>query len=162
MARIRTVKPEFFRHLNLFQLEQETKLPLRVAFSGLWTACDREGRFKWEPEVLKLDCLPFDILDFSRVLDALWTRGFIEKYQVENSNYGFIPSWNSHQIINNRESESHLPKPNDSNILTREGRVPHAIRGEGKGREGKGREGIALSSKKIFLLWGNVFPDFPK
>lgn len=73
MARIRTIKPEFFRHAGLFDLEQETGLPLRVAFAGLWTAADREGRFAWKPRELKLDCLPFDLVDFSRVLDALST-----------------------------------------------------------------------------------------
>lgn len=140
MARIRTIKPDFFRHLTLYKLEIETSLPLRVAYSGLWTACDREGRFKWEAEILKLDCLPFDNVEFSRVLDTLWTRGFIEKYQVEGREYGYIPSWHDHQIINNRESESKLPEPNDFNILTREGRVLHVIQGEGKGKEGKGRE----------------------
>ena len=73
VARIRTIKPEFFRHAGLFDLEQETGLPLRVAFAGLWTAADREGRFAWKPRELKLDCLPFDLVDFSRVLDALST-----------------------------------------------------------------------------------------
>ena len=45
MARIRTIKPEFFRHEGLYELEQETGFAIRVAFAGLWTACDREGRF---------------------------------------------------------------------------------------------------------------------
>ena len=47
--RIRTVKPEFFTHEGLFDAEKATKLPLRVAFVGLWCAADREGRFRWEP-----------------------------------------------------------------------------------------------------------------
>jgi hypothetical protein len=34
MARIRTIKPEFFRHGGLFDAEIETGLPLRVAFAG--------------------------------------------------------------------------------------------------------------------------------
>ena len=58
MARIRTIKPEFFRHEALFEAEQATGLPLRVAYAGLFTAADREGRFKWSPRSLKLDCLP--------------------------------------------------------------------------------------------------------
>lgn len=116
MARIRTVKPEFFTHEDLFNAEVEEKLPLRVAFSGLWTVCDREGRFKWRPNTIKLAVLPFDEVDFSRVLDALASRGFIVKYVVEGENFGYVPSWEKHQVINNRESESTLPPPIDGEI----------------------------------------------
>ncbi len=145
MARIRTIKPAFFRHVELFEAEQETGLPLRVAFSGLWTAADREGRFRWNPRELKLDCLPHDNLDFSRVLDALATRGFVVKYTIAGKDYGHIPSWKDHQVINNRESPSDLPKPPEAQKnLTRAPRVPDACptplmhtQGEGKGREGK-------------------------
>ena len=58
--RIRTVKPEFFQHEGLFDLEQFSGLPIRVAFAGLWTCCDREGRFKWRSRQLKTDILPYD------------------------------------------------------------------------------------------------------
>ena len=100
MARIRTIKPEFFRHESLYEAERETELPLRIAFAGIWSAADREGRFRWSPRQLKLDCLPYDELDFSRVLDALATRGFIVKYAVDGKEYGHVPSWSKHQIIN--------------------------------------------------------------
>jgi len=93
MGRIRTVKPELFRHEGLYELEQETGLPIRIAFAGLFTCCDREGRFEWKPRTLKLDVLPWDECDFSRVLDALMTRGFIKKYASEGREFGFIPSW---------------------------------------------------------------------
>lgn len=146
MARIRSIKPSFFRHVSLFRAEREEALPLRLAFAGLWTAADREGRFEWEPEALKLDCLPYDEADFSRVLDALWTRGFIVKYAQDNKVLGYIPGWHKHQVINNRETASSLPEPNENNILTREPRVNHAsatphgnCQGEGKGREGEGK-----------------------
>jgi hypothetical protein len=125
VARIRTVKPELFRHEELYLLEQETKLPLRIAFVGLFTVADREGRFEWKPKNLKLDILPFDEIDFSHVLDALASRKFVVKYapfEVEGSPYkdyfgkilGVIPSFNRHQVINNKESASKLPAP-DSN-----------------------------------------------
>lgn len=154
MARIRSIKPAFFRHARLFDAEKETGLPLRVAFAGLWTAADREGRFEWAPRELKLDALPYDDVDFSRVLDALWTRGHIGKYESEGREYGYIPSWEDHQVINNRESRSVLPVPEESSIVTptctRAARVNDASAtplehapAEGKGREGKGsgREG---------------------
>lgn len=111
MGRIRTVKPELFTHEDLFEAEQETGLPLRVAFIGLFTCADREGRFKWRPRTLKLAVLPHDAVDFSRVLDALTTAGFVRKYEVEGEDYGFIPTFLKHQTINQREAKSNLPAP---------------------------------------------------
>ena len=152
MARIRTIKPEFFKNLKLYELEEETKLPVRVAFAGLWTVADREGRFVWVPRQLKIDCLPYDDVDFSRVLHALTTRGFIKKYVVNNEEFGVIPGFLEHQVINNRESASKLPEPTDSNTLTREPRVDDALatRAVRKGREGKGRELTTTTSEKKF------------
>ena len=148
MARIRTIKPEFFSHWALYEAERDTGLPLRVAFAGLWTQADREGRFRWVPQQLKLGCLPYDDLDFSRVLHALTTRGFIVHYRVNDTDFGAIPGFTRHQVINNRESPSTLPEPNEINTLTREPRVDDACttplkhaQGERKGKEGKGREG---------------------
>jgi len=111
MARIRTVKPEFFRHEALFEAEQESGLPLRLAFAGLWSACDREGRFKWQPRALKLDCLPYDQIDFSAILDALSRHGFVEKYAADGKEFGFVPGWHNHQVINPREAKSKIPAP---------------------------------------------------
>ena len=146
MARIRTVKPELFRHEGLFELEEQTGLPIRLAFIGLFTACDRQGRFKWSPRALKLDALPYDDIDFSRVLDALTARGFIQRYTVNGTDYGHIPSFLNHQQINNREQKSRLPAPDgtiDSDASsTCEEHEEDTPSGEGKGRErkGKGRE----------------------
>lgn len=161
MARIRTIKPDFFRHYDLYQLEKETGLPIRVAFAGLWTVCDREGRFKWVPPELKIACTPYDECDFSRVLDALCTREFVVKYTCNGREFGYVPSFKTHQVINNRESESVLPDPNSNNCkindLTRDARVNDAsatrevhAQAEGKeGREGKGREGEDTLSSKL-------------
>lgn len=142
MGRIRTIKPEFFRHETLFDLEKETGLPIRVAFAGLFCCCDREGRFEWKPKQLKLDILPWDECDFSRVLDALTTRDFIVRYASEGREFGHIPSWKRHQVLNNREKESELPDPSQCQVVTnacatRESRVTVITQGKGKG---KGRE----------------------
>ncbi len=144
--RIRTVKPEFFLHDGLFEAEKETGFPMRLAFAGLWCAADREGRFKWEPRRLGVSILPYDGLDFSRVLDAFLTRGFIQKYRCADAWFGVIPSFSTHQVINNRETASQIPDLSQaeeisSASITRPPRVTHAGQGEGKGKEGKGREG---------------------
>lgn len=145
--RIRTIKPEFFLHEGLFEAERSAKLPLRLAFAGLWCAADREGRFKWEPRRLGVQVLPYDGVDFSRVLDALATRGFIRKYASGTGEYGVIPSFTVHQVINNRERESELPEPpaiEQNQGLdacgTRDGRDDDGSTDTESGREGKGRE----------------------
>lgn len=171
MARIRCVKPEFFRHEALFDLELETKLPIRVAYVGLWCCCDREGRFRWRSRQLKSEILPYDNIDFDDILNALFEKQFIVKYRVSCEDYGFIPSWNRHQVINNRESESSLPEPEESFCLqpvdacpTRAPREVHVMvtraqsrKAEGKGREGerKGKEGGASA----FTLPDWIDPD---
>ncbi len=111
MGRIRTIKPEFFKHEGLFEAERETGLPLRLAFAGLWTQCDRDGRFEWRPRRLKTDILPYDDIDFVAVLDGLHAHGFVYRYSVDGHEYGCVPSWNLHQAINTREAESKLPAP---------------------------------------------------
>lgn len=152
-SRIRTVKPELFRHEGLFEAEQESGLPLRLAFIGLFTVCDRDGIFRWQPRQIKLDVMPYDSHDFSRVLDALVTRGFVCRYACGSDEYGLIPTFPRHQVINNREKASSFPRVeqaekvygNENNELpTQEARVNDAsttrhgnVQGEGKGREGE-------------------------
>lgn len=168
MARIRTIKPAFFRHVGLFDAERETGLPLRIAFAGLWTVCDREGRFCWEPRTLKLDCLPHDDVDFSRVLDALTTRGFVVRYVVDGRHYGYVPTFLKHQIINNREAASEIPEPNETNMLTRDQRVddacptpldPALVEGKGREEEGKGKD---IRTRRERVREPDGFEDFWK
>lgn len=118
MARIRTIKPDFFRHEELYQAEEESGLPLRLGYIGLWTVVDREGRFKWRPREIKLDICPYDDLDFEKVLDSLAEYGFVVKYQVEEEYFGFIPTFLKHQVINPRETKSKIPEPIDARACT--------------------------------------------
>nr|PZN74899.1 MAG: hypothetical protein DIU56_17230 [Pseudomonadota bacterium] len=161
MPRIRTIKPELAKHELMFDAEIETGLPLRFAWVMLFTVCDREGRFLWRPRTLKSDILPYDDVDFSRVLDAWLTRGFVVRYRVGNAWYGWIPTFKKHQVINPREAASTLPGIDEADEVidyrnqtlidasgTREARVDDAsptrhvhARGERKGKEGKGKEG---------------------
>ena len=176
--RIRTIKPEFFTHEELWETERETGLPIRIAFAGLWCCADREGRFKWEPRRLGVQILPYDNLDFSRVLHALTTRGFVVKYRVNDACFGCIPSFSKHQIVNNREALSVFPSIEQGQVETvekeqvrhvehasptRQPRVRHASKAEGKGKEqeGNGTEGdcveatreIEKASRPRDLVW---------
>lgn len=154
--RIRTIKPEFFTHEGLFDAEKSTGLPLRVGYAGLWCAADKSGRFKWEPRRLGVAILPYDGIDFSRVLDACLTRGFLVKYRVKDAWFGAIPSWVKHQFINNRETPSTIPDVSEAEELdasiTRDPRDDDAFhkerKGKGKEEEGNGKPPKAPLSKK--------------
>lgn len=139
MARIRTIKPDFFKHEQLFDAEKTENLPLRVAFSGLWCVADREGRFRWRPRAIKLDVLPYDDIDFAEVMAALERHGFIRKYECDGELYGYIPSWHRHQSINQREAKSDIPTPEHRTHVHADA-LQFNARGEGKGRERKGKD----------------------
>lgn len=127
MSRIRTVKPELFRHEVLFDAELESGLPLRLAFIGLFTVADCEGRFIWKPRTLKLDVLPHDTVDFAAVLSALERAGFIERYEVDGVHYGLLPSFKKHQQIPTREQErgSSIPGKHGFDPVHVEARTEH-------------------------------------
>lgn len=149
MARIRTIKPGFFKHDVLFDAEKSSGLPLRVAFAGMWTVADREGRFKWQPRVIKVDVLPYDEVDFASVLDALKDVGLLRKYTVDGKEYGLITGFKEHQHVNKNEAPSTLPPPDhaekvsapsdDGKRTIKEPSLHHEER-KGREQEGKGRE----------------------
>ncbi len=161
--RIRTLKPEIHLDEELWDLEEETGFPIFRAFTGIINHADREGRFEWRPRALKAGILPYWDGDFSRVLHALATRGFLVHYACGGREYGALRTFSRHQSINNREAPSEIPSPDDDgaetvttpDASTRAPRVPHAsptplvhARVEGKGREGKGREGNNASGAR--------------
>ena len=130
MARIRTIKPEFFTSEDIVSLS-----PLaRLFYVSLWCEADREGRMDWKLGTLKMRYFPGDNCDMQFLANELIDGGLVIVYEVDGKQYAEIPSFKTHQIINNRESDS-----------TRPPRVKHAskrVKAEGKeGREGNGKEG---------------------
>lgn len=144
MARIRSIKPCFFRHEGLQELEvkHKGKYPMFV-FSGLWGHCDRLGRFRWKPKTLKLDILPFIPFDMEKTLALLEQAGYLKRYEVDGEQYGFIPTFTEHQRISGKEAQEapEFPEPiefNDNSPVKQSGSIGEAP--ETAGREGKGRE----------------------
>jgi hypothetical protein len=110
MSRTRMIKPQFFKHAELFEAERSSGLPLRIAFAGLWTVADRAGRFRWKID-LKPDVLPYDAVDMITVLETLERHGFVQRYVVAGKEYGLIPSFGEHQTFHHTERASTLPAP---------------------------------------------------
>lgn len=132
MARIRTIKPEFFTSEDIVSLS-----PLaRLLYIALWCEADKEGRLTWKPLTFKLRYLPGDAIDINELCAEIVTQGLVVLY---GNGLAVIPQFAVHQHINPRESESKLPAPEEVDASgTREPRDDDA---QG-GREGKGREGV--------------------
>lgn len=131
MARIRTIKPEFFTSSDITKLT-----PLaRLFYVSLWCEADREGLLKWDVDTLKQRYLPSDQVDIETLSIELFNRELVVIYVGDDGReYAFIPRFKDHQVINNRESESTL--------LARVKGASPRVKAEGKeGREGKGKEG---------------------
>lgn len=136
MARIRTIKPEFFTSGDIVKMT-----PLsRLFYVSLWCEADREGRLKWDIDTLKMRYLPADDCDLAELADELIARELIIIYEVDGKQYAEIPTFALHQVINNRESESVLP----ARVKVASTRV------QGEGKEGKGRERNPRESRDVF------------
>lgn len=138
MARIRTIKPEFFTSEDIVSLS-----PLaRLLYIALWCEADKEGRMAWKPVTFKLRYMPGDNCDINALCSEILERGLIKLY---GNGLAYIPSFAAHQHINPRESASQLPAPqDDSRVGTRQPRVGTGANLDVHpqvGREGKGREG---------------------
>ena len=135
MARIRTIKPEFFTSEDIVGLS-----PLaRLLYIAIWCESDKEGRLNWKPLTFKLRYFPADNCDINVLCEEIVSTGLVKLY---GEGFAVIPSFKAHQHINPRESDSQLPEPTE--IPTRKPRVTtrqSPVSDAQGGREGKGREG---------------------
>lgn len=127
MARIRTIKPDFWTDEKVVELSAFA----RLLFIGLWNFADDEGRMEYSPKRIKMQILPADSAEIPRLMEELSALGLIAIYSVENIDYLQIAGFAKHQKVDKRSPSRH-PPPADSR------RVPPT---EGKGREWNGREG---------------------
>lgn len=148
MARIRTIKPEFFTSEDIVCMS-----PLaRLFYVSLWCEADREGRMEWKPVTFKMRYLPGDECDINSLAQELIARGLLVLYQAVDKQYAEIPTFSKHQVINNRESSSTIP-PRDKNA-----KPTRAPRVKAEGKEGKGREGTERAYLAGFVRFWNSWP----
>jgi len=154
MARIRTIKPEFFSSEDIVGLAPLT----RLLYIAIWCEADKEGRLVWKPLTFKFRYFPADDCDIKAMCAELVDRGLIELY---GEGYAFIPTFKAHQHINPRETPSQLPEPKttrQARVGTRQARSNHA---QG-GREGKGREGdTPETGEKPQDLFAEFWTEWP-
>lgn len=155
MARIRSVKPEFWTDGTMVELS----IPARLFYIGTWNfaLCDR-GHLPDDPRGLKLKILPADDVDAVVLLNELLAAGrIVRRYSSDGRSYLFIPRLGEHQKSDTRwqsrcphcASEETTGHAEDSPTLTETqpssdepAGAPAASPQGGKGGEGLGKEGL--------------------
>ncbi len=158
MARIRTIKPEFFLDEELAALSAYH----RLVFIGLWTQADKAGKLEDRPQRLKALLLPYENKDMESILTDLARENFITRYENSGGRYIKIKNFLKHQRPHHTELESEIPDFNGEitvNTPLDNGEKPDGR--EGKGKEGKGRErkGDYVDFEKSTLTIWNSFCD---
>lgn len=141
MARIRTIKPDFWLDEDLAQLPPDTRL-LAI---GLLNHSDDEGYFKANEKLVRAAIFPFSesSLSVQDMLSQLSKIGYIRLSKGPDGKlYGWVVNFLKHQRIN---------RPTPSNInalglfsessLNTHTQLTVGKEGKGKEIEGKGKEG---------------------
>lgn len=145
MARIRTVKPEFWTSEQVMELSPIA----RLAFVGMWNFCDDQGVHPASAKTLKAEVFPADDIpasDVQAMVDQMIQQGLIKVFESAGKPYWWVTGWN-HQKIDKPTNK--YPKPDfsatDQPPVSDNSASPRLVVGEssppeGKGREGKGKE----------------------
>lgn len=141
MARIRTIKPEFWTSGQIMECSPIT----RLLFIGLWNFADDKGRMTASPKKIRAQIFPADDVtpeNINMMLSELSKNDLITLYECENIEYLQIDGWARHQRID-KPQPSRLPNI-DGTIEEHSTINPRAISGQFKsarrrnGMEGKG------------------------
>jgi len=144
MARIRTIKPDFWKD---YDLATQHSRDARLLYIGMWNFADDHGVLEGPPERIKAEIFPYESVNVRKLLSELIQSKRVLEYQSENSTYFWLTKLNKHQKLD-RPRESNLPMPSDEIIRN------HMISDEiscTRARavvEGKVREGISKGSEE--------------
>lgn len=154
MARIRTVKPEFWTDEKVV----ECSIPARLLFIGLFNFANDMGCLERSPKRLKMQIFPADALDCEPLIQELITHGLLTEYSVNDVCYLQIKGFLKHQKIN-RPSASKIPLPpefTESKAGKEEKRAPNqgglsedSVNPHGGLTDGKGREGKRIKPHSL-------------
>lgn len=101
MARIRTIKPDFWRDESLAIISSEACL-LAI---GLLNHCDDEGYFNANPKLVESDIFPLRELSKKTtvLLQELSGIGYLDIFEGDDGKiYGHITNFEKHQVINKK------------------------------------------------------------
>ena len=147
MARIRTIKPDFWTDEKIVELS-----PLaRLLFIGLWNFADDDGRMPYSTTRIKLQILPADAADISALLGEIRGKSLIDVYVVDAKEYLHICQFSKHQKIDKRTPSKHPNPPISAEPLRITPSFPDGREGKGREEEGKGKEGNIRERKKTSI-----------
>jgi hypothetical protein len=158
MARIRTIKPEFFTSEDIVELSPFA----RLLYIATWCEADREGRLNWKPKTFKIRYFPADSIDVEALCTELTQKRLVVLY---GDGFAYIPSFLKHQHVNPREAKSDLLAPFEANVEANEAksthsRVTHAsarVTDTQVGRK-EGKESNDASLTQSFESFWSVYP----
>ncbi len=107
MARIRTIKPEFFLDERI---DEKLSYQERLLWIGLWCLADREGRLEDRPKYIKCQVFPYDSVNVDALLQKLSEHGYILRY-VATKEYIQIKNFLKYQRPYHKEPPSEIPLP---------------------------------------------------
>ena len=139
MARLRSIKPEFWTSPQVIECSPNA----RLMFIGLWNFCDDYGHHPVKPMRIKAEVFPGDDFSSSNIqgwLDELSTNGLIVIYEVEGEQFLEVTGWH-HQKIDRRGSPKYPRPVDDSSPNTRRALAPDRS-GVEVGVERKGKKKI--------------------
>ncbi len=140
MARIRTIKPEFWSSEQVVECSRDA----RLLFVGLWNFSDDAGRHRASTKRLKMEVFPGDNLDDSEIrgwIDELLQVGLLWTYTVAEQEFWQVTGWR-HQRVD-RPTYRHPPPADSAN--TPRG-VDEALPPESNGTESNGVESNGTES----------------
>lgn len=144
MARIRSIKPEFWSSEQVMECSPIA----RLLFIGLWNFCDDAGNHVASAKTIKAEIFPGDDIsstDVQRMLDELSSNSLIAFYANGEKEYLHVTGWRKHQKID-RPTYKHPPFSGDARRALDEESPPEGSGEEGKGEEGKGVDLSSLRS----------------
>ncbi len=110
MARIRTIKPEFWTDEKILQISRDA----RLFFIALWNFADDNGVVEYKPLQLKALIFPLDQdigpEEIKALVAELEKVGLVITYEVEGEPYLWIKNFTKHQKVD-RPRKSSLPLP---------------------------------------------------
>lgn len=151
MARIRTIKPEFWTSEQIVECSPNS----RLLFIGLWNFCDDGGVHPASPARAKMQIFPGDPFskdDVQAMIDELIDAKLIQEYEIDGKAYWRVSGW-KHQRID--QPTYRFPQPDGDTPESSIKRRTHARGTESVRRtpeecsipEGKGREGNVKDKK---------------
>lgn len=154
MARIRTVKPEFWQHPKVTRVSRDA----RLLFLGLLNEADDTGRLRYQGKRLAGVLFPEDSdVDAGWIdarVDELELVELVRRYEVDGERLLVVVGFLDHQAIN-RPSPSRLPEPpgalTDSSVRP-PAPVPDRSVGEGNREQGTGKGDPVVGSADRALV----------